>query len=78
MFWMQNDQLIVLHPKQNVESELKWQNLFLHGANQIELFIREFIRESVNSQQWMRILERLEDVDNEILPECEATCSFCQ
>jgi hypothetical protein len=27
--------LIVLHRKQNIETELKWQNLFWHGAIEI-------------------------------------------
>jgi len=48
---MQNDQPGIsslaasfLHRKQNIESELKWQNLFWHCDNQIKLFFSERIK----------------------------------
>jgi len=43
---MQNDQpgLIVLHPKQNLESELKWRTYLWQGAKQIWLFVWEMVK----------------------------------
>jgi len=43
---MQNDQpgLIVLHPKQNLESELKWRTYLWQGAKQIWLFVGEMVK----------------------------------
>jgi hypothetical protein len=33
-----------VHPKQNTESEPKWQTCFWHDANQIYVFVRERVK----------------------------------